>query len=179
MGITRILRDKGRKKWMMVAFMALWLVTTTSAQTNSDHVSVGVGALCERGLDLTISYEHETKYHNAWEYFANGYIKWDDCKSCGHVCPESFWKNYRSYGFGIAYKPCVTRGRNHHGNLRIGASAGNDTKDFLGGAHIGYEHNYTLRGGWKLYWQVKTDVMIKGEDLFRTGVVLGVKLPVK
>ena len=73
MGITRILRDKGRKKWMMVAFMALWLVTTTSAQTNSDHVSVGVGALYERGLDLTISYEHETKYHNAWEYFANGY----------------------------------------------------------------------------------------------------------
>ena len=32
---------------------------------------------------------------------------------------------------------------------------------------------------WKLYWQVKGDIMIKGEDLFRTGVVLGVKLPVK
>ena len=32
-----------------------------------------------------------------------------------------------------------------------------------------------LRHGWKLFWQVKTDVMIKGEDLFRTGIVLGVK----
>lgn len=73
----------------------------------------------------------------------------------------------------------MTRGRNHHGNLRIGASGGSDTKDFLGGAHFGYEHNYTLRGGWKLYWQVKSDIMIKGEDLFRTGIVLGVKLPVK
>ena len=53
---------------------------------------------------------------------------------------------------------------------------GNDT---LLLSHLGYEQNYTLRHGWKLFWQVKTDVMIKGEDLFRTGIVLGVKLPVK
>lgn len=167
-----------KMKSIMMAVALIATASTIKAQTNSD-ISVGVGALYERGLDMTISYEHETKYHNAWEYFANGYIKWDECQSCGHVCPDSFWRNYRSYGFGIAYKPCVTRGRNHHGNLRIGASAGSDTKDFLGGAHFGYEHNYTLRGGWKLYWQVKSDIMIKGEDLFRTGVVLGVKLPVK
>lgn len=62
--------------------------------------------------------------------------------------------------------------------MRIGASAGSDTDRFLGGIHLGYEQNYTLRHGWKLFWQVKTDVMIKGEDLFRTGIVLGVKLPV-
>jgi len=30
-----------------------------------------------------------------------------------------------------------------------------------------------------LYWQVKSDLMIKGRDLFRTGVVLGFKIPVK
>ena len=168
-----------KMKSIMMAVALIATASTTKAQTNSDRISVGVGALYERGLDMTLSYEHETKYHNAWEYFANGYIKWDECQSCGHICPDSFWRNYRSYGFGIAYKPCVTRGRNHHGNLRIGASAGSDTKDFLGGAHFGYEHNYTLRGGWKLYWQVKNDIMIKGKDLFRTGVVLGVKLPVK
>ena len=81
--------------------------------------------------------------------------------------------------FRLCYKPCVARGRNHHGNMRIGASAGSDTDRFLGGIHLGYEQNYTLRHGWKLFWQVKTDVMIKGEDLFRTGIVLGVKLPVK
>lgn len=112
-------------------------------------------------------------------FFANGYLKWDECASCKHICPESFWRNYRSYGFGVAYKPCVARGRNHYGNVRIGASAGSDTNRFLGGIHLGYEQNYTLRHGWKLFWQVKTDVMIKGEDLFRTGIVLGVKLPVK
>ncbi len=58
-----------------------------------------------------------------------------------------FWQNYRSYGVGAAYKPCVVRGRNYHGNLRLGASAGSDTKDFLGGLHVGYEHNYALSFG--------------------------------
>ncbi len=47
------------------------------------------------------------------------------------------------------------------------------------GIHVGYEHNYELRSGWTLYWQVKSDMMIKGADLLRTGIVLGVKLPIK
>lgn len=164
-------------KKLLLLFALVLTGATGFAQRNSDRIMAGVGCLYERGLDLTIAYEHETRYHHAWEYFANGYIKWDDCASCGHVCPESFWNNYRSYSFGFAYKPCVTRSRNHNGNLRLGASAGSDTDRFLGGVHLGYEHNYTLRGGWKLFWQVKTDVMIKGEDLFRTGIVLGIKLP--
>ena len=163
-------------KKLMLLFAIILTTATAFAQRNSNRVSVGVGCLYERGFDLTVAYEHEMQYHNAWEYFANGYIKWDECKLCGHVCPDSFWKNYRSYGFGVAYKPCVNRGRNHHGNLRLGASAGSDTDRFLGGIHLGYEHNYAMRGGWKIFWQVKTDLMIQGEDLFRTGIVLGVKL---
>ena len=47
------------------------------------------------------------------------------------------------------------------------------------GLHFGYEHNYVLRAGWTLYWQVKGDVMIKGADVLRTGVALGIKLPIK
>lgn len=157
--------------------MALTLAQTSHAQNNTDRISLGAGLLYERGMDLTLSYEHEMNYHNSWEYFGNVYLKWDDCPSCGHICPESFWNNYRSYGFGIAYKPCVTRSRNNYGNLRIGASAGSDTNEFLGSIHLGYQHNYALRGGWQLFWQVKTDVVINGEDLFRTGIVLGFKLP--
>ena len=104
---------------------------TVKAQNNSDRLSLGVGCLYQNGLDLTLSYEHEGKYHHAWEFFANAYIKWAECASCKHICPESFWKNYHSYGFGVAYKPCVVRGRNHYGNVRIGASAGSDTHRFI------------------------------------------------
>lgn len=155
----------------------LFIVTLTSshAQDGSNRISLSTGVLYERGLDLTLSYEHETKYHNAWEYFGNVYLKWDECASCGHVCPDSFWKNYRTYDFGIAYKPCVVRGRNNHGNVRIGASVGSDTDKVIGGIHVGYEHNYALRSGWQIFWQVKTDIMIKGLDTFRTGAALGIK----
>lgn len=155
----------------------LFIVTLTSshAQDGSNRISLSTGVLYERGLDLTLSYEHETKYHNAWEYFGNVYLKWDECASCGHVCPDSFWKNYRTYDFGIAYKPCVVRGRNNHGNVRIGASVGSDTDKIIGGIHVGYEHSYALRSGWQIFWQVKTDIMIKGLDTFRTGAALGIK----
>ncbi len=150
-------------------------ITSSYAQDGSNRISLGTGVLYERGLDLTLSYEHETKYHNAWEYFGIVYLKWDECASCGHVCPESFWKNYRTYDFGIAYKPCVVRGRNNHGNVRIGASVGSDTDKVIGGIHVGYEHSYALRSGWQIFWQVKTDIMIKGLDTFRTGAALGIK----
>lgn len=163
------------KKAILMAMLLIATLTSSYAQDGSNRVSLGTGVLYERGLDLTLSYEHETKYHNAWEYFGNVYLKWDECASCGHVCPDSFWKNYRTYDFGIAYKPCVVRGRNNHGNVRIGASVGSDTDKVIGGIHVGYEHSYALQSGWQIFWQVKTDIMIKGLDTFRTGAALGIK----
>ena len=48
------------KKLMLL--VAIMLTTATSfAQRNSNRVSVGVGCLYERGLDLTVAYEHETQ----------------------------------------------------------------------------------------------------------------------
>lgn len=166
------------RKYILTLVTLMAIAVCGHAQSNTDRISLGVGALYENGLDATLSYEHEMKYHNAWEYFANVYLKWDECESCGHICPESFWKNYRSYGFGIAYKPCVNRGRNHHGNLRVGLSGGSDTHEFIGGVHLGYEHNYVLNSGIRLFWQVKSDIIINGEDLFRTGAVIGIKCPI-
>ena len=92
--------------------------------------------------------------------------------------PESFWRNYNTWGIGAAYKPCVVRGRNNYGNLRIGASVGSNTDKFLGGFHVGYEHNFALRKGWVMYVQAKCDLMVPDrKDLFREGIVLGFKIP--
>ena len=179
--MSEALRNKGRARNRLLALaVALFTMSVTaSAQRNTGRLSLGTGLLYRNGMDVTLAYEHEMNYHNAWEFFANGYLQWKDCETCGHVCPNSFWRNYRTYGFGVAYKPCVVRGRNHYGNLRIGASGGSDTKKFLAGLHFGYEHNYVLRSGWVFFWQVKGDVMIKGADLLRAGVGLGVKLPIR
>ena len=72
------------KKYILSLMMGLFVSVSSFAQSHSDRISVGAGALYQRGLDATISWEHETRYHNAWEYFINGYIKWDECASCGH-----------------------------------------------------------------------------------------------
>lgn len=161
-----------------VALLSLFCCLKGHAQMNNNHLNVSVGALYERGFDATIAYEHGTKYHNAWEYFAVGYIKYDKDPDAGHITKKSFWDNYRSWHVGIAYKPCISRGRNHHGNARIGASAGSDTHDFIGGIHVGYEHTYALKHGWEFFFQVKEDIIIpRSGDLFRTGVSLGFKMP--
>ena len=163
---------------MCVLICLLFLMSVKAhAQTNNNHMLVSAGALYEKGFDATIAYEHGSKYHNAWGYFATYYIKYDTDPEAGHITKQSFWNNYNTWHVGICYKPCVNRGRNHHGNARIGASAGSDLHDFRGGIHVGYEHSYALHGGWELFFLVREDIIIEAKDLFRTGVSLGVKLP--
>lgn len=50
----------------LVAIVAFAI--TGKAQSNSDRLSLGVGCLYQNGLDFTLSYEHEGKYHHAWEF---------------------------------------------------------------------------------------------------------------
>lgn len=144
---------------------------------NSRSMNLSAGLLYPNTVDATLSYEVESKYHNAWEFFMNGAAKWKDCPSCGHVCAESFWKDHPTWGIGAAYKPCVHRWRNSFGRVRIGASLGSNTDKFLGGLHLGYEQNYSLRNGWRVFWQVKGDCMINNTDLFRVGAAVGVAIP--
>lgn len=151
-----------------------------AAQMNDNHLMLSVGALYERGLDATLSYEHGTKYHNAWEFFGTYYIKYEIDELAGHYTKQSFWDSYRTWNLGIVYKPCVKRGRNHHGNVRIGASGGSNTHDFLGTFHLGYEHTYSFPKGWEVFFQVREDVVIPDrKDLFRTGISLGFKIPLR
>lgn len=168
-------------KFLAVVLLAV-VAAMAKAQTYSDHINLGVGAYYERQLDGTFAYEHETKYHNSWEYFFNYSIKYDKDEEAGHYTKKSFWHSYNAWGLGIACKPCINRGRNHHGNLRLGASLGGAKEyegesKFHGDLHLGYEHSYQLRQGWHLYWQAKTDMSINGKDLLRVGVALGIKLP--
>jgi len=160
-----------------LALCLTFITLAGNAQSNSNRISLGVGALYERGFDATMSVEHETKNHNAWEYFANGYLKYEKDEKAGHITKDSFWKSYRTWGAGIAYKPCVYRGKNAYGSLRLGGSLGSDTEEVVGWVNVGYEQSYVLRHGWQLFWQVKSDVCINGKDMFRTGVVVGVKIP--
>ena len=50
-------------KRIMLCLAVAMMGLTANAQTNSNHLMIGVGALYERGLDATIAYEHGSKYH--------------------------------------------------------------------------------------------------------------------
>lgn len=167
------------KKIFLLCTVLFGLLSPMIASDGEKFIQLGTGVLYERGWDLTVGVEQETRYHNAWEYFGNVYLKWEECNSCGHICPDSFWKSYNTWALGAAYKPAFVRKRNSVGRARLGVSAGSDKYEFVAGLHVGYEHNYTLRNGMVVYWHVKSDLMINGKDFFRTGVVLGVKLPLK
>lgn len=167
------------KNIRIIMVLALLLNTIQAfAQGNTDRIMIGGGLLYENGIDATLSWEHETKYHNAWEFFISGYLKWQDDPEVGHITKQSFWHYYNTWGIGTAYKPCVVRGRNHHGNVRIGAILGSDTHHFMGWIPVGYEHDYCLRYNIHLYWQVKTEMAIgRSKDFFRSGLEIGIKLP--
>lgn len=164
-------------KAMAILAAACTCCCTLHAQSHGDHIMAGVGVSYERGVEATIAYEHETDYHNAWEYFATGYVKYEKDPEAGHITSRSFWKSYRTMMVGAAYKPCVNRGRNHHGNFRFGVSCGSDLNKVLGAGHVGYEHTYNLYNGWSVFFQLKEDIVIRGKDTFRTGVSIGVKIP--
>lgn len=162
---------------LSIIMLAMACSCLTSNAQNSRSVNLSAGLLYPNTVDATLSYELETKYHNAWEFFATGSAKWKDCPSCGHVCAESFWKDHPTWGVGAAYKPCVYRWRNSFGRVRAGASLGSNTDEFLGGIHLGYEQNYSLPHGWRLFWQLKGDCLINNPDLFRVGAAIGVAIP--
>ena len=123
--MSEALKNKGRTRNRLLALAVAVFTLSCNSFGTAEHrtaLARSRAAVPERHGSDPLPYEHETNYNNAWEFFANGYLQWKDCETCGHICPESFWRNYRTYGFGVAYKPCVVRGRNHYGNLRIGAS---------------------------------------------------------
>ena len=159
------------RRILMIAVVLLSTVLV-KAQDNSNRIGVGLGAFYCPAASATLFWEHETHYHNAWEFFASGSMKLDDIENLG--------TNYRCWGVGATWKPCLYRARNRYGSARIGVSLGAAPVEFLAGIHAGWQHSYALRRGWQLYWQAGVDVMLpKRNDLFRVGAGVGIKMPVR
>ena len=123
-----------RLRSLILSMVMAVFCLTTNAQ-NAKSVNLAIGVMYPQTVDATLSYEVGTKHHNAWEFFGNVASKWKDCPSCGHICSESFWKDNRTWGLGVAYKPCVVRTRNTYGSLRLGGSLGSECNNVLGVVH--------------------------------------------
>ena len=77
------------RKTFILILACVCLALNANAQRGSGRLSLGAGLLYKNGMDVTLAYEHEVNYRHAWEFFANGYLQWTECASCGHVCLTS------------------------------------------------------------------------------------------
>ena len=160
-----------RRIAVMLAAMTM-MATTAKAQDNADRIGAGVTGHFRPAASAALFWEHETRYHDAWEVYVTGSVKLDN--------PGDLSANYKCWGVGAAWKPCLYRAKNRCGSARIGVSLGADPTDFLAGIHAGWQHSYALKRGWQFYWQAGVDVMLpRRDDLFRAGAGLGFKLPVR
>ena len=146
------------------------------AQDNSNRIGLGVGMTYQTAGDATIFWEHETKYHNAWEVFTEGQMLLPDDWNHESV----IWDGGKRWGVGAAYKPCVYRARNKYGSFRLGVSLGAAPSDFQAALHVGWQQSYALKGGWQFYWQAGTFATLpKWGGLFHAGGGIGIKMPVR
>ena len=164
-------------KWMAILCMALIPTTKMLAGDGDTHLGLQAGVLYPGMLNTTLSVDVETKYHNAFEFYLDAFTKWEDCKDCGKVCKDSFWKSTYGLGVGAAYKPAVHRSRNSVGRLRIGADIGTNTRDFALGVEIGYEYVWTLPSNIQLVIQQKNEVTFWGRETWRFGGLVGIRIP--
>ena len=137
------------------------------AQENSHRVGLGAGMSYHFAGDAILFWEYETRYHNAWEVFAEGQM----------MVPENVAKRW---GIGAAHKPCIYRAKNRYGSARFGVSFGASPSDFQAALLAGWQQSYVLRGGWQFYWQAGASVTLpKWNGLFHAGAGVGIKMPIR
>lgn len=167
-------------QFMRLAVMVMLLTVTAANVQAGDrdrHLGLSAGVMYPRIFSATLHFDKETRYHNAFEAYADYFCQWDKCPTCNKVCSESFWKNRYGLSFGAAYKPCVNRGRNSFGRVRIGADLGTNTRNFVLGVELGYEYVWTLRNGMQMALIQKNEVNFWAKPVFKNGLQIGVRIP--
>ena len=164
-----------RRLLLMLPLLAAFAVPST-AQDRSDRIGFGLGASYGFAGDAVLFWEHETKYHDAWEVFAEGQL----------LLPEDLSQVSglrdvgRRWGVGAAYKPCLYRARNRYGSARLGVSLGAAPSEFRSALQAGWQQSYALRGGWQFFWQAGGSVTLpKWGGLFHVDCGIGIKMPVR
>ena len=175
-------RIKGISRWKPLALfliMAIYCTPRAVAGTGDGHLGVQTGLMYPRILNITLSYDKEVKYHNAWEAYIDYSTQWNKCKTCDKVCKKSFWKSRYAFGVGAAYKMAVKRGRNNVGRFRVGLDLGTNTRNFAMGVEVGYEHVWAFRNGVQLVLQQKNEITFWGKPLMKNGALVGIRVPLK
>ena len=157
-------------KRLFLFLIALLPFLSSYAGDGDKHLTFNVGAMAPYTLDATIGYEHPIGHGNAIEVFGEIGDHWRT-----PVC-HNFWKDYFWDG-GVAYKHRIARFKN--GRLRAtgGMQCGMVKRDVFFGLEIGLEYNYVFSNSWELSIREKNTVNFLHGDVFRAGIMIGLKIP--
>lgn len=155
----------------IILTLALCLVSFSKilAGDGDAFVSLQMGFLFNNTLNVSLGYEKELSYDNAYEIFGDAgcSLKKEN---------NAFGKQYYWSG-GIAYKTSIVRWKNASLRLNIAPFAGAYKGDFFVGTEGSFEYNYTFVNGWKFVLKQKNDVSFLHGDTFRNGLNVGLKIP--
>lgn len=157
-------------KKILILLTVLFSFLLGFAGDGDSHLSINVGIQAPYTLDATIGYEFPYGNGHAFEIFGEAGNHWRTPICC------QFWKGYFWDG-GATYKHRIVRFKN--GNMRLvgGAMAGMFQQDFFCGIELGVEYNYVFANSWELTFRQRNNVNFFHGDVFRCGVMLGVKIP--
>ena len=151
-------------------------VAIAHAGNGDEYVNLNAGFLFNSTLNATFGYERELSYSDAVELFGEIGNRWHKDPVCGHVCDESFWKDYY-WGGGVLYKKQLRRFKNSTLRFRIGPECGAHTGDYFFAVEGGLEYNYVFQNRIQLSVIQKNQVGFFHGDTFRNGLIIGIKIP--
>ena len=157
-------------KKLFMWLMACLPVLSASAGDGDKMLDINVGILAPYTLDATIGYEHPIGYGNAFEVYGEAGNHWQKPVCC------QFWKGY-FWDAGALYKHRISRFRNGRIRALGGAHLGMNKQDFFCGVELGFEYNYVFPNSWELSIREKNTINFFHGDIFRCGVMVGVKIP--
>lgn len=158
------------KKLIFILAVLIGAAVSARADGGAHRVGIGAGASLYNTLHAQVSLEHDLRYGNVLEVFAEAGDRWQQ-PTC-----HMFWKRYYWDG-GVAYKHRIWRGKNSSLRLRLDFHAGAAMRRVFIGFDPGVEWEHVFANGLRLYVQESNDFNFFHGDKFRNGLTVGLKFP--
>lgn len=146
------------------------VIAVMSVSANAENrFTANAGFLFPATLDATVGYEYGFSYGRDFEVFG-------ELGNHRKLGQGQFWKGYFWNG-GLLYKHQLKRFKNGKFSFRAGPVLGAVQKDFFLGCEAGFEYDYVFANGIELALIQKNNVCFLHGDLFRNGLMVGLKIP--
>lgn len=158
------------RKLLLLLGVIISFCSASYAGDGDSHITANVGIMAPYTLDATIGYEHPFGSSGAIEVYGEAGNHWQT-----PVC-HRFWKGWFWDG-GVLYKHKIARFKN--GSLRTlgGVQTGLTQQKYFFGCELGFEYEYVFSNNWALSIRQKNTVNFLHGDVFRCGVMIGIKIP--